>query len=67
MLRAKTLDCATLMGAAVGKEKFYGDAMVLVQILDQIDPSTVEDDDQQMPYIYGWCGRGGRGARGDST
>ncbi len=54
LLRAKTLDCATMMGTAVGKEKFAEDAMQLVKLLCETKADDLPDDDPQMPYIYGW-------------
>lgn len=54
MLRAKTLECAVLMGAAVGREKFYSDAMGLLAVLVETQQKGLEADDPQMPYFYSW-------------
>ncbi|GAB5566436.1 ran-binding protein 6 isoform X1 [Prionailurus iriomotensis] len=49
LLRGKTIECISLIGLAVGKEKFMQDASDVMQLLlkTQTDFSDMEDDDPQ--------------------
>lgn len=57
LLRAKAMECATLIALAVGKEKMGKDALALVQILGNIQQSITEDDDPQAQYLLHCWGR----------
>uniref|UniRef100_A0A3B4B4F7 TOG domain-containing protein n=1 Tax=Periophthalmus magnuspinnatus TaxID=409849 RepID=A0A3B4B4F7_9GOBI len=58
LLRGKTIECISLIGLAVGKEKFMLDAAAVMQLLlkTQTDFSDLEDDDPQTSYmISAWA------------
>ncbi|KAI5269261.1 Importin-5 [Manis pentadactyla] len=58
LLRGKTIECISLIGLAVGKEKFMQDASEVMQLLlkTQTDFSDMEDDDPQISYmISAWA------------
>jgi len=57
LLRAKAMECATLIALAVGKEKMGKDAFELVQILGNIQQSITDDDDPQAQYLLHCWGR----------
>ncbi|KAI9829591.1 MAG: hypothetical protein M1819_006096 [Sarea resinae] len=57
LLRAKAMECATLIGLAVGKDKMGADAIALVQILGTIQQSIMEADDPQASYLPHCWGR----------
>lgn len=57
LLKAKAMECATLIGLAVGKERLGGDAMKLVQLLAIIQTSVTEADDPQAQYLMHCWGR----------
>lgn len=57
LLKAKAMECATLIGLAVGKERLGGDAMKLVQLLASIQTSVTEADDPQATYLMHCWGR----------
>ena len=57
LLRAKAMECATLIALAVGKEKMGGDALELVQILGTIQGGITDDDDPQAQYLLHCWGR----------
>ena len=50
MLRAKTLECATLMGVAVGKEMFANDAIEIMNVLKTMEDAGMKSDDPQIAY-----------------
>jgi hypothetical protein len=50
MLRAKTLECATLMGVAVGKEMFANDAIEIMNVLKGMEDAGMRSDDPQIAY-----------------
>ncbi|KAL6036883.1 hypothetical protein STEG23_035540 [Scotinomys teguina] len=51
LLRGKTIECISLIGLAVGKEKFMQDASDVMQLLKtQTDFNDMEDDDPQVCY-----------------
>lgn len=51
MLKARGMECAGLVGMAVGKDVFAGDAMELANLLAQIQGSITDDDDPQSSYL----------------
>ena len=57
LLRAKAMECATLIALAVGKEKMGQDAITLVQILGGIQERIVDADDPQSQYLLHCWGR----------
>lgn len=57
LLRAKAMECATLIALAVGKERLGADAMNLVQLLASIQQSIVDADDPQAQYLMHCWGR----------
>lgn len=57
LLRAKAMECATLIALAVGKERLGNDAMVLVQLLANIQQSITDPDDPQAQYLMHCWGR----------
>lgn len=57
LLRAKAMECATLIALAVGKEKMAQDALDLVQILGNIQAGITDDDDPQAQYLLHCWGR----------
>ena len=56
-LRAKAMECATLIALAVGKERLGADAMTLVQLLATIQQNITDDDDPQAQYLMHCWGR----------
>ncbi|KAJ6164943.1 hypothetical protein N7470_003615 [Penicillium chermesinum] len=57
LLRAKAMECATLIALAVGKEKMGADAINLVQILGNIQQNITDADDPQSQYLLHCWGR----------
>ncbi|MCJ1311017.1 hypothetical protein MMC25_004687 [Agyrium rufum] len=57
LLRAKAMECATLIAVAVGKEKMGQDAFTLLQILGQIQQNIQDADDPQAQYLLHCWGR----------
>jgi len=57
LLRAKAMECATLIALAVGKERMGQDALNLVQLLGNIQQNIVDDDDPQASYLLHCWGR----------
>jgi len=57
LLRAKAMECATLIALAVGKERLGNDAMNLVQTLATIQQGIVDADDPQAQYLMHCWGR----------
>lgn len=57
LLRAKAMECATLIALAVGKERLGGDAMSLVQLLATIQQAITDADDPQAQYLMHCWGR----------
>lgn len=57
LLRAKAMECATLIALAVGKERMGNDALSLVQLLGRIQNSVSEPDDPQASYLLHCWGR----------
>lgn len=65
LLRAKAMECATLIALAVGKERLGNDATVLVQLLASIQRGIVDADDPQAQYLMHCWGRMCRVMGGD--
>lgn len=57
LLRAKAMECATLIALAVGKDRMGQDALNLVQLLGRIQNSVSEADDPQASYLLHCWGR----------
>jgi len=57
LLRAKAMECSTLIALAVGKERMGQDAIALVQLLGAIQQNIVDDDDPQANYLLHCWGR----------
>ena len=57
LLRAKAMECATLIALAVGKERLGGDAMLLVNLLANIQSNITDADDPQAQYLMHCWGR----------
>jgi importin-5 len=57
LLRAKAMECATLIALAVGKEKMGQDALTLVQTLGNVQSTIVDEDDPQESYLLHCWGR----------
>ncbi|XP_071481332.1 importin-5-like [Diadema antillarum] len=58
LLRGKTIECISLIGLAVGTQKFMQDANDVMDLLlrTQTDTSDLEDDDPQISYmISAWA------------
>ncbi|KAI9680821.1 MAG: hypothetical protein M1817_004261 [Caeruleum heppii] len=57
LLRAKAMECATLIALAVGKERLGQDALTLVQLLGTIQQNITDSDDPQSSYLMHCWGR----------
>ncbi|PVI07059.1 importin subunit beta-3 [Periconia macrospinosa] len=57
LLRAKAMECATLIALAVGKDRMGADALALVQLLGRIQNGVTESDDPQSSYLLHCWGR----------
>jgi hypothetical protein len=57
LLRAKAMECATLIALAVGKQRMGQDAFSLVQLLGHIQSIVSEPDDPQGSYLLHCWGR----------
>ncbi|CAH1781938.1 unnamed protein product [Owenia fusiformis] len=58
LLRGKTIECISLIGLAVGKDKFIADAGEVMQLLlkSQVNVEELDDDDPQISYmISAWA------------
>lgn len=51
MLRARSIECVSLIGVAVGKEKFGPDAKQVMELLMKTQQSQLEPDDPQIHYL----------------
>ncbi|KAK1281696.1 hypothetical protein QJS10_CPB22g01251 [Acorus calamus] len=51
MLRAKSMECISLVGMAVGKEKFRNDAKQVMEVLMTLQGSQMETDDPTTSYM----------------
>ncbi|KAJ3579665.1 hypothetical protein NPX13_g898 [Xylaria arbuscula] len=57
LLRAKAMECATLIALAVGKERLGNDTMTLVDLLANIQANITDADDPQAQYLMHCWGR----------
>ena len=57
LLRAKAMECATLIALAVGKERLGADSLNLVQLLAGIQQGITDADDPQAQYLMHCWGR----------
>ncbi|EMC99967.1 hypothetical protein BAUCODRAFT_30394 [Baudoinia panamericana UAMH 10762] len=57
LLRAKAMECATLIALAVGKERMGQDAITLVNVLGNVQSNITDDDDPQESYLLHCWGR----------
>ncbi|CAL1261451.1 unnamed protein product [Larinioides sclopetarius] len=58
MLRGKTIECVSLIGLAVGREKFLSDASEVMDLLlkTQTSSAPISEDDPQLSYmIAAWA------------
>ncbi|URE00620.1 HEAT repeat [Musa troglodytarum] len=51
MLRAKSMECISLVGMAVGKDKFRDDAKQVMEVLMALQGSQMETDDPTISYM----------------
>ncbi len=51
MMRAKALECISLVGMAVGKEKFGPDAAGIMQIMQNVQAAGLDPDDPFASYM----------------
>ncbi|KAH9326987.1 hypothetical protein KI387_007165 [Taxus chinensis] len=51
MLRAKAMECISLVGMAVGKDKFRDDAKQVMEVLMTLQGSQMEADDPTISYM----------------
>jgi hypothetical protein len=51
LLRAKALECVSLVGMAVGRERFRADAGAVMAYLSQLHASELEPDDPTAAYM----------------
>ncbi|XP_059462421.1 uncharacterized protein LOC132191425 [Corylus avellana] len=51
MLRAKSMECISLVGMAVGKDKFRDDAKQVMDVLMSLQGSEMESDDPTTSYM----------------
>ncbi|KAM3398197.1 importin-5 [Capsicum galapagoense] len=51
MLRAKAMECISLVGMAVGKDKFRDDAKQVMEVLMSLQGSQMETDDPTTSYM----------------
>ncbi|CCH46149.1 Importin-5 [Wickerhamomyces ciferrii] len=55
LLKAKCIECSTLIALAVGKEKFQQHSNEVIQLFGTIQQSELQDDDPVKPYLeQGW-------------
>jgi len=57
MLRGKAMECISLIGVAVGKERFGPDAKEVMEILITTQTSALEPDDPQVSFLLQACAR----------
>jgi len=51
VLRGKTMECISLIGVAVGKEKFYQDAKEICDLMLKTQSTQLEPDDPQISFL----------------
>lgn len=57
MLRGKAMECASLIGIAVGREVFGPDAKEIMDLMMRLQTSEMEPDDPQVSYLLQAWGR----------
>lgn len=57
LLRSKSMECATLIALAVGKERLGPDAQTLVELLADVQNRIEDADDPQAQYLMHCWGR----------
>ncbi|KAI5361577.1 putative importin-beta domain, armadillo-like helical, TOG domain, importin beta family [Septoria linicola] len=57
LLRAKAMECATLIALAVGKERMGQDGINLVNVLGSVQQGITDEDDPQESYLLHCWGR----------
>jgi len=50
-LRGKAMECITLIGVAVGKDKFYNDAKEIMELMLRTQSTKLESDDPQVSFL----------------
>lgn len=56
ILRSKSLECISLVGMAVGKEKFGADAKQVMEVLVRLQDDEPEEDDPTISYrLQAWA------------
>jgi len=51
MLKGKAMECISLIGVAVGKEKFYQDAKDVMELMVKTQSAHLEPDDPQVSFL----------------
>ena len=57
MLRGKAMECISLIGVAVGKERFSGDAKEVMDLLISTQSAQLDPDDPQVNFMLQACAR----------
>ncbi|CAO2829312.1 unnamed protein product [Amaranthus hypochondriacus] len=55
MLRAEAIECITVIGMAVGKDKFQDDAKLVIEVLISLQGSLMESDDLTSYILQAWA------------
>eukprot|EP01119_Soliformovum_irregulare_P006133 TRINITY_DN1791_c0_g1_i1.p1 TRINITY_DN1791_c0_g1~~TRINITY_DN1791_c0_g1_i1.p1 ORF type:complete len:1082 (-),score=281.10 TRINITY_DN1791_c0_g1_i1:40-3285(-) len=50
-LRGKAMECCTLIGVAVGKDKFYPDAKDIMEMMLKTQTTVLDNDDPQVGFL----------------
>jgi len=50
-LRGKAMECCTLIGVAVGKDKFYPDAKEIMELMLKTQAVVLDNDDPQVGFL----------------
>lgn len=61
LLRAKALECVSLVGMAVGRERFRGDAGAVMAFMQQLATAPMDADDPTQSYMLQVCKGWGEG------
>jgi len=56
-IRGKAMECISLIGVAVGAEKFREDAKETMQLIFSMQEQELPPDDPQLSYLHQACGR----------
>jgi hypothetical protein len=51
LLRAKALECVSLVGMAVGRDRFRGDAQAVMAFMQGLAAAPMEADDPTQSYM----------------